>query len=183
MLGIGAEFGGFCGGAGGGGGGMDGGDIGGGGQGHGDVGGSFGMGAGGFSGGDFGAGFEDGGDGAEVRQGGGVDVPAKVGAATGAEGAAGDAEVIDLVEVADVRGEPVDGAGERVGERALVGKGEIDIASFLEVAGEQRCGIGGVELCPVDGSDEAVVRELVPSIARGGEAAADGGLGVGQTAS
>ena len=141
LLGIGGELGGFRGGAFGGGIGMERGDLRGAGQCHGDVGGTFRGGAGGLAGGDLGSGGEDGGNGAEVRQRAGGEIAVIVSAAGGGENATGDAEVIDLMEVADIYGEAVDGFGKRAGGGCLGGEGGLDIAGFLEVAVEERGGL------------------------------------------
>lgn len=182
LLGVGVELGGLRGGAVGGGGGVDGGDLGGAGEGHGDVGGTFRGGAGGLAGGDLSSGVEDGGDGAEVGQRAGGEVAAVVGAAGGGEGAAGDAEVIDLVEVADVHGEAVDGFGQGAGGGGLGGEGGLDVAGFLEEAAEESGGCRVIEFVPMGGADEAVGGELLPGIAGGGEGAEDGDLGIGEAA-
>ena len=182
LLGVGVELGGLGGGAFGDGIGVDGGDLGGAGEGHGDVGGSFGGGARGLPSGDLGTGLENGGVGAEVGQGTGGEVAPVMGAAGGGEDAASDAEVVNLVEMADVEGEPVDGDGHGAGSGSLGGEGGLDVAGFLEEAVEETGGRGFIELSPMGGANEAVSGELLPGFARGGECAEDGGLGIGEAA-
>ncbi len=180
LLGVGVELGGLGGGAFLEGVGVDGGDFGGGGEGHRGEGGAFGGLAGGLAGGDFGRGFEHGGNGAEVRQGAGGDVATVEGAAAGGEGAARDPEVIDLVEMADVEGEPGDGLAEGAGERGLGGERVRDIAGFLEENVEEAGRHRVIELRGMIGGDEAGGGELFQGVARGGEGADDGAEGIGE---
>ncbi len=122
--------------------------------------------------------------GGEVGDGRGADVPPIVAARAGGEGAAGDAEIQHLVEVAHGHREAGADLRESGGERGLGGEGEVHVAGFLEEPIEKALGGRVVELGPVVSADGPVSGDwrVLPLIARGSEGADHGRHGVGKAA-
>lgn len=139
---------------------------------------AFGGSAGGFTSGDLGSSVDDVADSGEIGQRVGSHIAVIVGAASGGEDATCDAEVIHLMEVADVQREPRDGLAQGIRKRCLRGESIGHIARFLEELAEQAVGLRVVQLCPMGGGDETVIGKLLLSITRCGESADDGTDGV-----